>query len=100
MVNWKTAWFLENCLASILAGQNTQQVPTEMFLHLYHSSMKSFQNHYRWLAALIYKLILKIAALSRLILALLVILELSTRRQKHHILVDRYWRLLVALPRM
>jgi len=81
-------------------GQSTQQVPTEMFLNLYHSKIKYFRKHYGWSAVQIYKLILRLAALSRLILAPLVIFERSTRRQRHLILVNRYWRLVLALPGM
>ena len=81
-------------------GQSTQQVPTEMFLNLYHSKIKYFRKHHGWSAAQIYKLILRLAALSRLILAPLVIFERSTRRQRHLILVNRYWRLVLALPGM
>jgi GT2 family glycosyltransferase len=81
-------------------GQSTQQVPTEMFLNLYHSKVKYFRKHYGWSAALIYKVILRLAALSRLVLAPLVIFEQSARRQRHLILVNRYWRLVLALPGM
>jgi hypothetical protein len=44
--------------------------------------------------------ILRLAALSRLVLAPLVIFEQSARRQRHLILVNRYWRLVLALPGM
>jgi hypothetical protein len=81
-------------------GQSTQQVPTEMFLNLYQSNIKYFRKHYGWLAAQIHKLILMIAALSRLILAPFVLFEQSSRRQKHRTLVHRYWRLVLALIRM
>jgi GT2 family glycosyltransferase len=81
-------------------GQSTQQVPTEMFLNLYHSKVKYFRKHYGWSAAQIYKVILRLAALSRLVLAPLVIFEQSARRQRHLILVNRYWRLVLALPGM
>ncbi len=81
-------------------GQSTQQVPTEMFLHLYQSKIKYFRKHYGWAAAQIYKLILRLAALSRLLLAPFVIFEHSSRRRKHITLVDRYWRLVLALPQM
>ena len=81
-------------------GQSTQQVPTEMFLHLYQSKIKYFRKHYGWTASQIYKLILRLAALSRLMLAPFVIFENSARRRKHLILVDRYWRLVLALPGM
>ena len=81
-------------------GQSTQQVPAEMFLNLYHSKIKYFRKHYGWPGAQIYKLILRIAALSRILLAPFVIFEHSSRRQKHLTLVDRYWRLVRALPGM
>jgi N-acetylglucosaminyl-diphospho-decaprenol L-rhamnosyltransferase len=81
-------------------GQSTQQVPAEMFLNLYHSKIKYFRKHYGWAAAHIYKLILRLAALSRLILAPFVIFEHSSRRREHLTLVDRYWRLVLALPGM
>ena len=81
-------------------GQSTQQVPTEMFLNLYHSKIKYFRKHNGWPAAQIYKWILRIAALARLMLAPFAIFEHPSRRQKHLTLVDRYWRLILALPRM
>jgi GT2 family glycosyltransferase len=81
-------------------GQSTQQVPTEMFLNLYHSKIKYFRKNYGGSAALIYKLILRMAALSRLMLAPFMIFEHSSRRKRHRTLVDRYWRLILALPRM
>jgi len=81
-------------------GQSTQQVPTEMFLNLYHGKIKYFRKHNGGLSAQIYKLILRMAALSRIMLAPFVIFEHSSRRQKHLTLLDRYWRLILALPRM
>jgi len=81
-------------------GQSTQQVPTEMFLNLYHGKIKYFRKHHGWLAAQIYKLILTIAALSRLVLAPFVFFEHTSRRQKHITLAERYRRLILALPRM
>ena len=96
---WRMYWVPQAEVVHF-GGQSTQQVPTEMFLHLYHSNIKYFRKHYGWSAAQIYKLILRIAALSRLILAPFVIFEHSSRRQKHLTLVDRYWRLILALPRM
>lgn len=96
---WRLYWIPQAEVVHF-GGQSTQQVPTEMFLNLYHSNIKYFRKHYGWPAALIYKMILRIAALSRLILAPFVIFEHSSRRQKHLTLVDRYWRLILALPRM
>jgi hypothetical protein len=81
-------------------GQSTQQVPTEMFLNLHHSKIKYFRKHFGWSAAQVYKLILMIAALSRLALAPFVFFEHSPSRRKHLTLVDRYRHLVLALPRM
>lgn len=96
---WQLFWIPEAEVVHF-GGQSTQQVPTEMFLNLYHSKIKYFRKNYGGSAAQIYKLILRIAALSRLILAPFAIFEHSSRRQKHLTLVDRYWRLILALPRM
>jgi GT2 family glycosyltransferase len=96
---WRIFWVPQAQVVHF-GGQSTQQVPTKMFLHLYLSNIKYFRKHYGWSAAQIYKLILMIAALSRLLLAPFVIFEHSSRRQKHLTLVDRYWRLILALPSM
>lgn len=96
---WRLFWVPQAEVVHF-GGQSTQQIPTEMFLNLYHSKIKYFRKHYGWPAAQIYKLILRIAALSRLILAPFVIFEHSSLRQKHLTLVDRYWRLVLALRGM
>jgi N-acetylglucosaminyl-diphospho-decaprenol L-rhamnosyltransferase len=96
---WQLFWVPQADVVHF-GGQSTQQVPTEMFLNLYHSKIKYFRKHYGWTAAQIYKLILRLAALSRLTLAPFVIFERSSRRRKHLTLVDRYWRLVLALPGM
>ena len=96
---WRLYWVPQGEVVHF-GGQSTQQVPTEMFLNLYHSKIKYFRKHHGWPAAQVYKLILRLAALSRLILTPFVIFEPSSRRQKHLTLVDRYWRLVLALPGM
>jgi hypothetical protein len=96
---WRIYWVPQAEVVHF-GGQSTQQVPTKMFLHLYLSNIKYFRKHYGWLTAQMYKLILMIAAISRLLLAPFVIFEHSSRRQNHLTLVDRYWRLILALPSM
>jgi GT2 family glycosyltransferase len=96
---WRMYWVPQAEVVHF-GGQSTQQVPTEMFLNLYHSKIKYFRKHYGWSAAQIYKLILRIAAFARLVLAPFAIFERSSRRQKHLTLVNRYWRLILALPGM
>ena len=96
---WHIYWIPEAEVVHF-GGQSTQQVPTEMFLNLYLSKIKYFRKHYGWTAAQIYKLILRMAALSRILLAPFIIFEHSSRRHKHLTLVTRYWRLVRALPGM
>jgi GT2 family glycosyltransferase len=96
---WRIYWVPEAEIVHF-GGQSTRQIPTEMFLHLYHSNIKFFRKHYGKLAGKIYKLILVFASLARLILVPFVIFEHSPRRQKHLTLVARYWRLILALPSM
>ena len=96
---WRMYWVPQAEVVHF-GGQSTQQVPTEMFLNLYHSKIKYFRKHYGWPSVQLYKLILRFAALSRLILAPFVIFERSSRREQHLTLVDRYWRLVLALPGM
>jgi N-acetylglucosaminyl-diphospho-decaprenol L-rhamnosyltransferase len=96
---WRLFW-VAHAQVVHFGGQSTQQVPTEMFLNLYHGKIKYFRKHHGWLAAQIYKLILTFAALSRLVLAPFVFFEHSSRRQKHITLAERYRRLILALPRM
>ena len=96
---WRLYWVPQAEVVHF-GGQSTQQASTEMFLNLYHSKIIYFRKHYGWSAAQIYKLVLRIAALSRLMLAPFIILERSSRRQKHLTLVDCYWRLVLALPGM
>ena len=96
---WRLFW-VPQAEVTHFGGQSTQQVPTEMFLNLYHGKIKYFRKHDGWLAAQVYKLILMIASLSRLVLTPFTFFEQSSRRQKHLTLVDRYRRLVLALPRM
>ena len=96
---WRLFW-VPRAEVVHFGGQSTKQVPTEMFLNLYHGKIKYFRKHYGGSSAQIYKLILRIAALSRLIIAPFLFFERSSRRQQHLTLADRYWRLILALPRM
>lgn len=96
---WRLYWVPRAELVHF-GGQSSQQAPTEMFLKLYHSKIIYFRKHYGRRAAFIYKSLLRIAALSRLLLAPFTLFEGSSQRQKHLTLVDRYWRLVLALPGM
>jgi GT2 family glycosyltransferase len=96
---WRLYW-VPSAEVVHFGGQSTQQVPTEMFLHLYQGKIKYFRKHHGWPATQFYKLILAIAALVRLVLMPLVFFEHASLRQKHLTLADRYRRLVLALPTM
>jgi hypothetical protein len=96
---WRLYWVPEAEVVHF-GGQSSQQAATEMFLNLYRSKIIYFRKHYGWLVTQVYKSILRTAALLRLMLAPFILFEDSSRRQKHLTLVDRYWRLVLALPRM
>jgi GT2 family glycosyltransferase len=81
-------------------GQSTQQVATEMFLHLYKSKVQFFRKHYGGMAAYTYKLILTVASMARLSLSPLALLEQPSRRRHHLSLAQNYGRLLAALLSM
>jgi GT2 family glycosyltransferase len=81
-------------------GQSTQQAAAEMFMYLYQGKLFFIRKHYGWLAGQIYKLILLVTALARLIISPLVWLERPSRRQKHLALASRYWQLVRTLPEM
>jgi hypothetical protein len=81
-------------------GQSTQQVAAEMFMRLYESKLIFIRKHHGWLAGRIYKLILLITALVRLLVSPFAWLERPPRRQLHLTLANRYWQLVRALPGM
>lgn len=81
-------------------GQSTQQVAGEMFLRLYEGKLAYFRKHYGRIAGWVYKAILFITAVSRLILAPFAWLEGNPRREKHLALASNYMRLMVSLPGM
>ncbi|MCC9076788.1 glycosyltransferase family 2 protein [Litorilinea aerophila] len=81
-------------------GQSTQQVAAEMFLRLYQAKIIYFRKHGgRWATGL-YKAILFLAALARLILVPFTALQHSLARKRNLALAGNYLRLIAALPRL
>jgi GT2 family glycosyltransferase len=81
-------------------GQSTQQLAAEMFLQLYKGKIMFFRKHSGWLAVLLYKVILLMAAMARLMLAPLAWFGSPSRRKHYLTLTNHYRRLLTALPGM
>jgi N-acetylglucosaminyl-diphospho-decaprenol L-rhamnosyltransferase len=93
---WSLYWIPQAKVVHF-GGQSTQQVPTQMFLNLYHSKIKYFRKHYGTLAAKIYILILMFASLSRIVMVPIIFFEKAVYRRRHLTLVNRYWRLIITL---
>lgn len=81
-----------------LGGQSTRQVKTDMFLRLYEGKLRYMRKHYGRVTAVLYKLILLIASLARLLAAPIAWLERPPKRDDHLALAGRYWQLVKALP--
>ncbi len=96
---WQLFWVPQSQVVHY-GGQSTQQVATKMFLWLYQSKLIFFRKHYGRIGAFVYKLILLLATLIRLILSPLIWLEPLPRRRRHLTLAGQYRQLLWQLPRM
>lgn len=96
---WQIVWVYDAQIVHY-GGQSTQQIASEMFLHLYKSKLYYFRKNYSRLAAVAYKFILLVASACRLILTPLAWLERSEKRRQHLILAGRYWQLVTALPKL
>jgi GT2 family glycosyltransferase len=96
---WRLYWVP---LAKIIhcGGQSTQQVASKMLLQLYKSKIIYFRKHHGRLSAFIYKLILLITALPRLVISPLAWLEPQPKRGQHLNLARNYFQLIIVLPRL
>jgi GT2 family glycosyltransferase len=97
--NWHIYWLPQVQIVHY-GGQSTKQIPTEMFVHLYESKVIFMRKHYGWPASYIYKFILLISALTRLLLSPLTWRESPSRLHWSLTLASRYWQLVRALPGM
>lgn len=79
-------------------GQSTQQVATAMFIRLYESKLVFFRKNHGQMAAWVYKLILSLTALSRILVSPFALLLSPTRRQQQLKITSNYWNMLIALP--
>lgn len=94
---WHLYW-IPNAEVIHFGGQSTQQVAEEMFLRLYEGKIMYFRKHQSNLSGVVYKFILCLAALARLVLTPLTIFEQPTKRRHHLDLSHNYRQLLISLP--
>jgi len=96
---WRLIWLPQ---AKIIhyGGQSTQQVATDMFLQLYLSKLLYFRKHHGFLSGYVYKFVLLIATLTRLIIVPLAAFQSQPKREINMALAHNYYRLLITLPTM
>jgi N-acetylglucosaminyl-diphospho-decaprenol L-rhamnosyltransferase len=93
---WQLWWVPESRVIHY-GGQSTAQVSSQMFLCLYQSKLHFFRKHYGRKAALLYKAILMVTGLARLIFTPLTWLGCAELRNKNLDLAQNYWRLLTKI---
>ena len=81
-------------------GQSTRQAAAAMFLRLYEGKILYFRKHDGPMAARLYKMILFVASLARLLVAPLAWLQPPSQRRLNLTLAGHYVQLLKALPRL
>jgi N-acetylglucosaminyl-diphospho-decaprenol L-rhamnosyltransferase len=81
-------------------GGSSKQVADKTFHQLYQAKLRYYGKHGSKIAPRVYKGILVLAALGRLILTPLTILEPAPRRRQHRNLARNYLRLLRMLPKL
>ena len=83
-----------------LGGQSTRMVAGEMFLQLYRSKVQFFRKNHGRFSALVYKVILSLSALARILASPLAWFEPPSQRKSHLSLANNYQQLLLKLPGM
>jgi hypothetical protein len=94
---WELTW-VPHAEVIHYGGQSTQQVAPEMFINLYQSKILYFRKNHGRAVSLMYKLILFVVSLIRVLLTPLTWLEGPSRREQHLKLSTNYRRLLLELP--
>lgn len=91
---WQLHW-LPQAQVIHYGGQSTSQAAEAMFMRLYEAKTLYFRLNHGQPSAILYKLLLILAALARLSLTPLTIFESPPRRQRHLTLATRYWQLII-----
>jgi GT2 family glycosyltransferase len=78
-------------------GQSSKLVADEMFLQLYRGKVQYFRKHTQPVVVALYKLVLLVAALARVVASPLAWLERPPRRQHHLAVAGQYHKLIYSL---
>lgn len=96
---WQIYWVPTSCIVHY-GGQSTQQIAEAMFLQLYRSKILYFRKHYGRTTTVLYKWVLLLATVTRLLLTPLAWLQQPARRNQSLTLANHYRQLAVALRGM
>lgn len=96
---WRLSW-VPYAQVVHYGGQSTRLVAAKMFLHLYSSKLLYFRKHHGPVAAQLYKAILFMTGLLRLLASPLAQLVAPAKRKQHQELANNYRQLLHTLPQM
>lgn len=96
---WRLIW-LPTAEVIHFGGQSTQQVSQEMFLQLYQGKVQYFRKHHSTPEVWLYKFVLLLATLARLMLTPFAYLESYSKNSELLELLKNYRQLLQVLPKM
>jgi GT2 family glycosyltransferase len=96
---WRIYWAPQATVIHY-GGQSTKQVAATMFLQLYGGKIRYYRKNHGNRTSQIYKAILLLAALGRLLLSPFALLESPSRRRQHLVLAGQYGNLIRELPRL
>ena len=94
---WRLFW-IPTAEVVHFGGQSTSQNSASMFLHLHGAKLLFFRKHYGRYKTALYKVVLAITAISRIISAPILWVKSPDFREESAAMSRNYWRLLWALP--
>ena len=95
---WKIFWVPDARIVHF-GGQSTRQIPAEMFLQLYRAKSMYFRKHYGSFYVYVYKVVLFIAAVLRILFVPVIWLLMPDKRDEHARMMANYGRLVISLPK-
>ena len=94
---WRIYWVPDSQIVHF-GGQSTRQIPTEMFLQLYRAKLMYFRKHGGPFSGHLYKAVLLIASMFRVLFAPVAWLLMPDKRDEYARTMADYRRLLGSLP--
>lgn len=95
--SWSVVWVPQSQVVHY-GGQSTRQVASKMFLNLYRYKVLYFRKNHGRRAAWLYKCLLLLASLLRLLGTPLGWMQRAEQRQHYRSITGNYWRLVRTLP--